>query len=246
LAGHKAAVLLVVHLSRSDVGRIGRMLSTRGHPLDIRCPLEGDPLPERLDGYAAAVVLGGPMRANDEHLAGIGAEPDRLPSVLEAATPFLGVCLGAQLPARVLGARLAPHPEGIAEIGYFPIRPTAAADGFLDDSLRAYHWHREGFELPRDTILLAEGGRFPNQAYRYGRHAYGLQYPPEVTRDIMIYRLESAADKLALPGAQGRDEHLSGHARHDAGIDAWLDRFLGRRQAPAASSPAAGSSAEGS
>jgi GMP synthase (glutamine-hydrolysing) len=224
----RQTVLLVVHQGTSDTGRLGRKLAARGYGLEVRCPMRGDPLPERLDGHVAAVVFGGPMSANDEHLPGIRAELDWLPSVLDTGRPFLGICLGAQLLARVLGARVAPHPEGRAEIGYFPVSPTPAADGFLDGRLMVYHWHREGFELPRGAVWLAEGDSFPHQAFRCGAATYGVQYHPEVTGEIMARWLRSGAAKLTLPGAQPRDEQLAGHRRHDRGIDAWLERFLDR------------------
>ncbi|MFQ5956034.1 MAG: GMP synthase, partial [Kiloniellales bacterium] len=141
-------ILLVVHQETSDTGRVGTKLAARGHGLDVRCPMQGDPLPEHMEGHAGAVVFGGPMSANDEHLPGIRAELEWLTSLLDTGKPFLGICLGAQILGRVLGARVELHPEGMAEIGYFTVRPTAAADGFLDGPLTVYHWHREGVELP--------------------------------------------------------------------------------------------------
>ncbi len=219
-------ILLVVHQETSDTGRVGEKLAARGHGLDVRCPMLGDRLPEPVDGHAGAVIFGGPMSANDDHLPGVRAELDWLAGFLETGRPFLGICLGAQMLGRVLGARVGFHPEGRAEIGYYPIRPTAAADGFLDGPLTVYHWNREGVELPRDAVLLAEGESFPVQAFRYGAAAYGLQYHPEVNTRIMTRWLKKGAHRLTLPGAQGRDEQLAGHPRHDPPIDRWVDRFL--------------------
>ncbi|MFO1352628.1 MAG: hypothetical protein U1F68_18940 [Gammaproteobacteria bacterium] len=120
-------VLAIVHQKTSQTGRIGAKLEARGYAIEMRCPMLGHGLPERLDDYAAVLVMGGPMSANDDHLLGIRAELDWLPVVLGAAKPYLGVCLGAQLLARALGARVSPHDEGLTEVGYFPVYATAGA-----------------------------------------------------------------------------------------------------------------------
>jgi len=220
---------MVIQHARSDTGRIGGKLRERGYALDVRCPLAGDALPERLEDYTGVVVFGGTMSANDDRtLPGIRAQLDWIPGALETEKPFLGVCLGAQLLARVLGARVDRHPEGLNEIGYYPIRPTAAGEELFGDALHVYHWHEEGFDLPESAALLAEGERFPNQAYRYGRHAYGIQFHPEATREMIQQWMAESAERLSRPGAQPPDQQISGHARHDASLERWLDGFLAR------------------
>ncbi len=219
--------LMVLHSRTASTGRIGDKLKERGYPLDSRRPMEGDRLPDRMDEHAGAVIFGGPMSANDDSvLPGLRAELEWIPTVLDAGLPFLGICLGAQLLARVLGARVTPHPDGLAEIGYFPIQPTAAGATLFEGLLQVYHWHVEGFELPRGAVLLAQGERFPNQAYRYNHNTFGIQFHPEVTRAIMEIWLKYAAHRLILPGAQSADQHRTGHGRHDASLERWLDRFL--------------------
>ena len=136
--------LMVVHQENSSTGRVGASLQARGHTLDVRCPMIGHELPQDLSPYVGVVMFGGPMSANDEHLPGIRAELDWLPAVLRANLPYLGICLGAQMMARVLGAGVAPHPEGCAEIGYYPVQPTANGQTLFQDVMQVYHWHREG------------------------------------------------------------------------------------------------------
>ena len=118
-------VLIVLHQETSTPGRVGNVLRALGHPLDIRRPRFGDPLPETLDGHAGAVIFGGPMSANDPDDY-VRREIDWIAVPLREQRPFLGICLGAQMLAMQLGARVAPHPEGRAQIGYYPIRPTPA------------------------------------------------------------------------------------------------------------------------
>src|SRR6201989_845260 len=118
-------VLIVLHQETSTSGRVGNALRALGHPLDIRRPRFGDSLPETLDQHAGAVIFGGPMSANDSDEY-VRREIDWIEVPLAEQRPFLGICLGAQMLAKQLGAPVAPHPEGRAEIGYYPIRPTDA------------------------------------------------------------------------------------------------------------------------
>ena len=219
--------LLIVHQEISDPGRVGALLEERGYALDVRCPNRGAPLPAHLHAHAAVVVFGGPMSANDgDTMPGIARELDFIPRVLDAETPFLGICLGAHLLARVLGAEVAPHAQGLAEIGYASIAPTKEGSRYFDGPMMVYHWHREGFDLPRAATLLAEGRAFANQAFRYGKRAYAIQFHPEVTRPIMERWIETGTRSLERPGAQPGRQQLSDFERHDPGIDRWIRRFL--------------------
>ncbi len=219
-------VLVVVHQPTSTPGRVGEVLKSLGFALDQRCPALGQPLPATLDGHSAVVVFGGPMSANDDHLAFIRQELDWISTVLAAEKPYLGICLGAQLLARSLGATVTSHGAGQREIGYYPVLPTQAGQGILPHPLMVYQWHQEGFELPVGSHLLATGSIFPHQAFRYGRQAYGLQFHPEITTTMVNHWTTEGADQLALPGAQGRPYHLSQHRLYSPGVESWLRQFL--------------------
>jgi GMP synthase (glutamine-hydrolysing) len=229
-------ILIVVHQEHSTPGKVGEFLVQRGYALDRRCPNLGDPLPDDLTAYAAAVVFGGPQSANDDHLPGIRAELDWLErTALPSGRPLLGICLGAQEIARVLGAKVGPHPDGLVEIGYHEVSPTAAGrDEFLDGPTVFYQWHSETFEIPSGAVHLAENEVFPGQAYRYDGNVYGIEFHPEMTRP-MIERWctsERGAPKLSLRGAQPHAEQLSHHDAHADTSDRWLDWFLARRFVP--------------
>jgi GMP synthase (glutamine-hydrolysing) len=218
-------VLIILHQETSTSGRVGNALRALGHPLDVRRPRYGDALPETLEGHAGAVIFGGPMSANDPDDF-VRREIDWIAVPLLQQRPFLGICLGAQMLAKQLGARVAPHPQGRAEIGYYPIHPTPAGLKVCPHwPDHVYHWHREGFELPHGTELLAEGGDFPMQAFRSG-NCFGFQFHPDVTYAMMHRWTTRGAARLELPGAQPRHRHFADRALYDQAERAWLKRFL--------------------
>lgn len=221
----KRPVLIVLHQEHSTPGRIGRLLAERGYPLDIRRPRFDDPLPETLEGHAGAVVFGGPMSANDGDDF-VRREIDWMAVPLKENRPFLGICLGAQMLARHLGGRVDRHPEGRVEIGYYPLRPTPAARDLLPWPSHVYHWHSEGFEVPPGGELLASGDDFPNQAYRVGERAFGIQFHPEVTHLMMCRWTVRGAHRLDQPGAHDRASQITQRFQHDGAVRRWLDAFL--------------------
>lgn len=226
-SGQRGRVLIVVHQRGSTPGRVGLKLSARGYGLDIRRPCIGHDLPQSLDPYAGVVVFGGPQSAN-------GSEPylmDEMALIeraLKQEAPFLGICLGAQMLVRHLGGRVEEHPQGRAEIGYYPITPTEHGSMLMPEwPSHVYHWHREGFDVPGGARLLARSdGDFPTQAIGVGDTAFGIQFHPEVTR-AMVHRWTTlAASRMDMPGAQPKQAHIMGRLMHDDAVDAWLERFL--------------------
>ena len=169
------------------------------------------------------------MSANDDNtLPYIRAELDWIEMAIASDKPYLGICLGAQMLARVLGAKVAPHPEALREIGYTPIQPTIAAQNSFERPMQVYQWHKEGFELPSDAVLLAAGEVFPHQAFRYGDRAYGLQFHPEITETLIELWISRAGEQLSFPGAQPREEQLQKHAHFGTTVEDWLQNFLSR------------------
>ena len=196
--------------------------------LDIRRPSLGDPLPRTLADHDGVVVFGGPMCANDSS-DWVRQEIDWLETPLAEEKPLLGLCLGAQMMARALGARVFTYDDKRSEIGYFPIAVTPEGDRLCAAPFPrcVYHWHSDGFDLPDGAELLARGGaEFPNQAYRYGRTAVGLQFHPEVTYHMICRWTIKGAERLTRPGAKQRPRHLDGWFQHDGRVAAWLAAFL--------------------
>ncbi len=226
----KKPVLLVTHVTDGDPGQIAPIVEALGYPAKVMRANKGEPFPSQVADYAGIASFGGPQSANDDHVDYIRAELDWLPEVMAAGVPLLGVCLGAQMVARTLGARVAPHPEGYYEFGYYPIEPVdgAAAALALDAPLQVAHRHGEAFTLPAGAEHLARRERFPNQAFRHGRTTWGIQFHPEVNDDVLTRWLDRdpPPEDLQREGAQSIAEQRALHARHAAGAHAWLARFL--------------------
>lgn len=224
---HRERILVVLHQERSSAGRVGQLLVHNGFDLDIRRPVLGDELPGSLDGHAGAVVFGGPMSANDED-EGIVRETRWMEVVLKSGKPYLGICLGAQILARHLGARVAGRDDGHVEIGWYPLRATEAGAALMDWPSMVYQFHREGFDLPTGAELLATADAYANQAFRYGDAAWGIQFHAELTLAMMSRWTVRGAHRFELPGAQAGAQHLAGRLLHDAALLTWLKVFLAR------------------
>jgi GMP synthase (glutamine-hydrolysing) len=197
-------VLSVVH-DDSPTGGGGlfeRIVVERGDRLDRWYTANGDAPPDEPGAWDAIMVFGGVMHpdqdAEHEWLAG---ETAFIESTLGAGVPLLGVCLGAQLVARAAGARVGP--ARAAEVGWHEVAlaDTAAADpvlGVLPSRITAFQWHYYGFDVPEGAVELASSPA-ANQAYRLGDRAWGVQFHPEVDRDMLDDWFAQGGDELGKP-----------------------------------------------
>ncbi|WP_187968780.1 glutamine amidotransferase [Aquibium microcysteis] len=221
----KPKILVVLHQELSSPGRVGHLLLEGGFELDIRRPPLGDPLPETLARHAGAVVFGGPMSANDTDEF-VRRETDWLSVPLKEDRPLLGICLGAQMLVNHLGGTVEGHQDGLVEIGWYPIEPTDAGRELVQWPEMVYQFHREGFSLPSGATLLARADAYPNQAFRYGANAWGIQFHAELTRAMMQRWVVRGAHRFVLPGAQQGRDHLGGRLIWDMHLKRWLGDFL--------------------
>ncbi len=218
-------ILVVLHQELSSPGRVGHVLIENGFDLDIRRPPLGDPLPPTLAEHAGAVIFGGPMSANDQDEF-VRRETDWLSVPLKENRPFLGICLGAQMLVNHLGGKVEGHGDGLVEIGWYPIKATEEGRKLLHWPEMVYQFHREGFSLPSDAVLLASSETYSNQAFRYGQNAWGIQFHAELTRMMMQRWVVRGAERFVLPGAQPGRDHLGGRLIWDMHLKRWLDQFL--------------------
>jgi GMP synthase (glutamine-hydrolysing) len=225
------SVLMVGHMARWRDRRTTALLTGKGCEVTWVCPAAGDPLPRDLAGFQAMVVLGGPQyvyNADEPEHAYLTAEMSAIEAWLRTEKPFLGICLGAQLLAATLGAKVGEHPEGQTEIGYYKIRPTAAGKAFIPNPFQVYEWHYHGFALPQGAELLACGDAFPHQAFRYNGAAYGLQFHPDSTPEEIIEWTQLLEEQLKSPGAHDRSRQLREIALYDQPLANWFSNFLDR------------------
>ncbi|MEQ1943618.1 glutamine amidotransferase [Mesorhizobium sp. VNQ89] len=221
----RESILVVLHQESSSAGRVGHQLIEAGFDLDIRRPPLGDQLPETLERHAGAVVFGGPMSANDQEEF-VRRETDWLKVPLKENRPLLGICLGAQMLVNHLGGKVEGHGDGLVEIGWYPIKATDDGKALMQWPEMVYQFHREGFSLPKDATLLATADAYPNQAFRYGENAWGIQFHAELTRMMMHRWVVHGAHRFELPGAQPGRDHLGGRLIWDMHLKRWLQEFL--------------------
>lgn len=170
---------ILQHVAWEGPGLIAAEAQARGLHTDIRCLDLGADLP-RPDDVEGLVVMGGPMGAHetDKHPF-LAEECSLIAKLVRRNRPVLGVCLGAQLLARALGARVFPG-QG-PEIGFGFVELTAegkrdALFGPNGPSVPVFHWHGDTFDLPAGATLLASSVQYPHQAFRFGSCVYGLQF----------------------------------------------------------------------
>jgi GMP synthase-like glutamine amidotransferase len=185
-------LLVVVPSETAPLARLGTWLADAGLELDERHLKAGDPLPADLSAHDGLVVTGGPQSALDPAEKSpelVGVRP-LLAEAIRADVPTIGVCLGAQLLAEVGGGTVRVGGEG-PEVGATLVAKRDAADADpvfgpvpLSPDVIAWH-HDEIATLPPGAQLLAGNPHYPHQAFRVGRHVYGLQFHIEPTAEIV-------------------------------------------------------------
>ncbi len=182
-------ILVFQHVAHELLGTLNPLLKDSGFRIRY-VNFDRDPAARpSLDGYFGLVVLGGPMSVDQVDLYPfLAVEVELVAEALQRGMPVLGICLGAQLLARALGADVRPHHS--KEIGWYQINPTAAgADdpvfAGMSDTEHIFQWHGDTFDIPSGAVHLASSPDCENQAFRYGDTAYGFQFHLEVDRPMV-------------------------------------------------------------
>jgi GMP synthase-like glutamine amidotransferase len=185
-------VLILQNLHDDGPAFFATWLRTKGVPFEVFNAQAGQSYPQSMTPYSALAVLGGSMSANDDLSSLREAERLILESMMQQR-PVIGHCLGGQLMARALGAKVRP---GQQEIGWHPIRLTPEGVVWFDEltSPTVFQWHKETFDLPSGAELLASSPACPNQAFAVGPHL-AMQFHVELDEPKLInwlHQMEAA------------------------------------------------------
>jgi GMP synthase-like glutamine amidotransferase len=231
--------LILQHIACEPPGVFEDVLRDRGAELHRVELDEGDPLPD-WRGFDAIVAMGGPMSANDDAvLPWLTGEKRLIGEAAQAGVPLWGVCLGVQLLAASLGARVYPGPA--PEVGILPVALTL--DGLTDPvfaglprDLLTLQWHGDTFDMPHGAVRLAGSPAYPNQAFRFDR-AYGVQFHLEVSAEMArewaevpeyVTSLERALGAAEAPAFLAAIEERADDMRVQGRtlFERWLDRVV--------------------
>jgi GMP synthase-like glutamine amidotransferase len=197
-------VLVFQHDPFEDLGFFAEVLDRERATYRAIRLFHGEMPADGWERVAALIVLGGPMAVeDDEKFPFLRWEKRIIRAAIDESVPILGVCVGAQLIAATLGARI--YRGSVKEIGWSPISitPHGQVDsllGYLPESATVFQWHGDGFDLPAGAVCLASSPHYGIQAFRLGKIIYGLQFHLEVTpRMIERWIGERSKDLASAP-----------------------------------------------
>lgn len=222
-------LLVLQHEECEPLGIFEGLLKEKG----IECVysrLYEEKAPTSLDGYDALIAMGGPMNVYEEKEYPFLKDDDRLiKEALKRGKPVLGVCLGAQLMAKALGARVRKGRE--KEIGWYSVKLTEEGRkdrifGRFGDVFRVFQWHGDTFDIPRGGIRLAGSERFANQAFGFDK-SYALQFHLEVTADVIRDWFNEYNEEVeSLRGKIDPAKILKDTDEYIRGLNALAEKFI--------------------
>jgi GMP synthase (glutamine-hydrolysing) len=205
-------LMVFQHVAAEPLGTLHARIRARGHRIRFHNFQRHPEAQPNIDRYHGLIVLGGPMNVDEQHrYPHLKTELLAIEAALRQGKPVLGICLGAQLLAHVLGAPVGRHSQH--EIGWYDLITTehGRADpvlGPIGERAPVFQWHGCTFGLPAGAVQLARTETCEQQAFRFGQNAYGFQFHLEADA-AMIERwlhLPAYRDELAAAGI-GHDEH---------------------------------------
>lgn len=219
----------IQHVSFENLARIQAWARRKGYQISNTPLFEDGKLPDTAE-FDWLIILGGPMNIYEEKkYPWLAAEKKFIEKAIGHGKMILGVCLGAQLLADVLGAKVKRNQE--KEIGWHPV--TLTEDGetskvfsVLPREFIPFHWHGDTFEIPRGAVKTAQSDGCPNQAFEYEGRTIGLQFHLESTAEGIKRLVENCQSEIRTGKyIQSPDEMLSQDRALD-GLGALMTRFL--------------------
>jgi GMP synthase-like glutamine amidotransferase len=192
-------ILIIKHIEIEGPGLIESCLKQEKIPHQT-LNLETSARLPKVDCLSHIVLLGGPMNVYEEDRYPFLKDEDLfIKEAIQRGKVVLGICLGAQLIAKALGARIFKAP--VKEIGWYDVSLTRIGTNDplfskLPDTFPVFQWHEDTFEIPRAGKLIATSPSIPNQAFRYGENAYGLQFHLEATQEMILQWMKTYEEEL--------------------------------------------------
>jgi len=213
-----AAIHWLQHVPFEGLGSMETWFNEQGHKLSCTRLWARDTLPS-LDSFDALIVMGGPMGIYDyDEYPWLIDEKKFLSQVVVQGIPILGICLGAQLLADVLGAKVSANPD--KEIGWFPVSRSEDIPEFLEsvlpEEMTVFHWHGDTFGIPDNAVSLYSSKACVHQAFLYKDHVLGLQFHLETTRESATALIDNCrAELVQNPWIMNEQEMLSSEKSFD-------------------------------
>lgn len=219
----------IQHISHENPGSIKTWCHLNKFPISYTRTYLGDEFPSVSD-LDWLVVLGGPMgTADDHHYPWLKKEKIFIENVIKQKKKIWGICLGAQLIAEVLGAKV--YKNDIPELGWLPVNFTDFANNsglFSNFAQKEYvfQWHNDTFDLPKGAKKIAESEACKNQAFLYGSYILGLQFHLEFTPEIVKELIHSSNDEFSQANQKQKEILTSHHFNHSHSLmSGLLDNF---------------------
>ncbi|MEI6891080.1 MAG: type 1 glutamine amidotransferase [Pontiella sp.] len=212
------------HVAFEGLGYIEKWAEEQGIKVTCTRLHKGEELPDR-EQFDWLIVMGGPMGIFDDHdHPWLTDEKEFIKQAIDDEKIVIGICLGAQLMADVLGATVYPGPQ--KEIGWFPIRRSENAPLLIPEELTVFHWHGDTFNIPEGAVPLAISESGINQGFVYNEKVVGLQFHMETTPNSMDSIIEHCGHELIdAPTIQTPDEMRDG-CLHLATVNAAMKNLL--------------------
>ncbi|MSO20609.1 MAG: hypothetical protein EXQ56_09145 [Acidobacteria bacterium] len=226
--------LVLRHIEHEHLGTLAAVLQSQQLTYRYVDVFRAMPVPATSRGLGGVIAMGGPMGVYEaDKYPFIQSELRLLRDAAESGIPVIGICLGAQMIAAALGARVSPgHGPGHGkEIGWYPVRVVAPRDEFtvtLPASFTAFHWHGDTFDVPVGATRLFESDLYPNQGFRWGANVLALQFHFEVDRAMIADWMEDSACVAEAESVEvGRRAAILNHTRqHGAGLEELSARYF--------------------
>ena len=207
---------IIVHAPFEAPGYVEQWILEKGFQLDYTKIYENEPLP-LIDDFDFLVIMGGPMSAYDDELyPWMPKEKELLKNAILAEKKILGICLGSQLLASTLGAKV--YPNNHKEIGWWPVRKVQTAektifDSYPDEAI-VLEWHGDTYDIPDGAVCVATNDVAKHQAFVYGKHVLALQFHPEASPESLILLIEEEQPGFKTSAYVQNIEYISKEERY--------------------------------